>query len=134
MTFGVKSGSLLSLVGGAILGALVAAAPSTAADMAPAYKAAAMPAPAYNWSGFYGGVTAGGGMASLPVTDMDSSSCHRQLSERTGPEVRRRGWRPPRWLQLAVRALVPGRHRRRFQLVELQSQRHELLRRLRRSY
>jgi outer membrane immunogenic protein len=73
MTCGVKSGSLLSLVGGAILGALVAAAPSTAADMAPAYKAAAMPAPAYNWSGFYGGVTAGGGMASLPVTDMDSS-------------------------------------------------------------
>ena len=72
MTFGVKTGSLLSLVGGAILGALMAAAPTMAADMAPAYKAAAMPAPAYNWSGFYVGVTAGGGMASLPVTDVDN--------------------------------------------------------------
>jgi len=71
MTIEMKTGSLLSLVGGAVLGVLVAAGPAMAADMAPAYKAAAMPAPAYNWSGFYVGVTAGGGMASLPVTDMD---------------------------------------------------------------
>jgi outer membrane immunogenic protein len=67
----MKTGSFVGFIGGAVLGALVAAAPATAADMAPAYKAAPMPAPAYNWSGFYVGVTAGGGMASMPVTDMD---------------------------------------------------------------
>lgn len=62
--------SLLSLVCALTLGTLVAAGSAIAADMsAPAYKAPAMPA--YNWSGFYVGVTAGGGMASLPVTDVD---------------------------------------------------------------
>jgi outer membrane immunogenic protein len=65
-----KTYLLSGVVGGIALAALAAAQPASAADVAmPAYKAA--PAAAYNWSGFYVGVTAGGGMASLPVTDVD---------------------------------------------------------------
>jgi outer membrane immunogenic protein len=42
--------------------ALCAAAPALAADMAPSYKAAPMPAPVavYNWTGFYIGANVGG--------------------------------------------------------------------------
>ena len=50
--------------------ALVAAGPAIAADLAPTYKAAPA-ARSFNWSGFYFGGTVGGGMAALPVTDMD---------------------------------------------------------------
>jgi len=71
MTVKTKTSVLLRLVYGMSFGALAATSPALAADVAmPVYKAAAAPA-AYNWSGFYLGVTAGGGMASLPVTDMD---------------------------------------------------------------
>src|SRR5207248_2229276 len=71
MAVETKTSVLLSLAYGMSFGALAATSPALAADVAmPAYKAAAAPA-AYNWSGFYLGVTAGGGMASLPVTNMD---------------------------------------------------------------
>lgn len=73
MTTKIKAFLLSGLAGGMALAALVAAQPAMAADItAPAYKAAPAAA-AYNWSGFYVGVTAGGGMASLPVTDKDDS-------------------------------------------------------------
>ncbi|WJR79317.1 outer membrane protein [Bradyrhizobium sp. NP1] len=59
-----------TLLGAACSVACVAAAPAMAADMgAPVYKAPA--AAVFNWTGFYVGGTIGGGMASLPVTDMD---------------------------------------------------------------
>lgn len=71
MAVKTKTGVLLRLAYGMAFGVLAATGPALAADVAmPAYKAAVAPA-AYNWSGFYLGVTAGGGMASLPVTDMD---------------------------------------------------------------
>ena len=71
MAVKTKTSVLLRLAYGMAFGALATTGPATAADVAmPVYKAAAAPA-AYNWSGFYLGVTAGGGMASLPVTDMD---------------------------------------------------------------
>src|SRR5207248_2745394 len=71
MAVKTKTGVLLRLAYGMAFGVLAATGPALAADVAmPAYKAAAAPA-AYNWSGFYLGVTAGGGMASLAVTDMD---------------------------------------------------------------
>src|SRR5437868_7299974 len=71
MAVKTKAGVLLRLAYGMAFGALAATSPALAADVAmPVYKAAAAPA-AYNWSGFYVGVTAGGGMASLPVTDVD---------------------------------------------------------------
>jgi len=61
-----KIGALFSLG----LAALVAIGPAMAADMsAPAYKAA--PVTVFSWSGLYVGGTVGGGMASLPVTDVD---------------------------------------------------------------
>jgi len=56
---------------GFALVALVAAGPAVAADLAPTYKAAPA-ARLYNWSGFYIGGTVGGGMATLPVTDLDN--------------------------------------------------------------
>jgi outer membrane immunogenic protein len=63
---------LLGLVCSIGLGAVIAAAPARAADMAaPPFKAEPAAA-AYNWSGFYIGATLGGGMASLPVTDKDN--------------------------------------------------------------
>jgi hypothetical protein len=55
---------------GLALLALVAASPVRAADLAPTYKAAPAATP-LSWSGLYFGGTVGGGMASLPVTDMD---------------------------------------------------------------
>ena len=71
MAVKTKTSVLLRLAYGVAFGALAATSPALAADVAmPAYKAAAAPA-AYDWSGFYLGVTAGGGMASLPVTSMD---------------------------------------------------------------
>src|SRR5437868_8892344 len=71
MTVKTKTSVLLRLAYGMVFGALAATSPALAADVAmPVYKAAAAPA-AYDWSGFYLGVTAGGGMSSLPVTDMD---------------------------------------------------------------
>jgi outer membrane immunogenic protein len=60
-----------NFLAGFALAALVAAGPAIAADnLAPTYKAAPA-ARSFNWSGFYFGGTVGGGMASLPVTDMD---------------------------------------------------------------
>ena len=55
---------------GFALAALVAAGPARAADLAPTDKAAPA-ATSLSWSGLYFGGTVGGGMASLPVTDMD---------------------------------------------------------------
>jgi outer membrane immunogenic protein len=67
MMMRTKIGALFSLG----FSALAAIGPAEAADMsAPAYKAA--PAPAFSWSGFYVGGTVGGGMASLPVNDIDN--------------------------------------------------------------
>jgi outer membrane immunogenic protein len=57
---------------GFALVALVAAGPAIAADLAPTYKAAPAATP-FSWSGLYFGGTVGGGMASLPVTDMDNT-------------------------------------------------------------
>jgi outer membrane immunogenic protein len=71
MTMKTKTSALLSIIGGLVLGALTATHPAMSADMtAPAWKAA--PAPAFSWSGFYIGGTVGGGMASLPVNDIDN--------------------------------------------------------------
>ena len=62
----IRIGALFGLS----LAALAAIGPVTAADMtAPAYKAA--PVPVFSWSGLYVGGTVGGGMASLPVTQLD---------------------------------------------------------------
>jgi len=73
-----KLRALLGAVCGAGVGLLVAAGPVMATDLpTPPYKAPmaykAPSVPEYNWSGFYLGVTAGGGMAGLPVTDMDDT-------------------------------------------------------------
>jgi outer membrane immunogenic protein len=72
MTSKTKTHALLGAACGVALGALAAVAPAMAADMgAPVYKAA--PAAAvFNWTGFYLGGSVGGGMASLPVTDLDN--------------------------------------------------------------
>jgi hypothetical protein len=44
-----------------VLAGLIAAAPALAADMAPVYKAPPLvPAPSYNWTGFYVGANVGG--------------------------------------------------------------------------
>jgi outer membrane immunogenic protein len=85
MTMKTKTYLLSGLVGAVALTALAAAHQAMAADVAtPAYKAA--PAAAYNWSGFYVGVTAGGGMASLPVTDTDDF-----FGDRNGPTLKSGG-------------------------------------------
>jgi outer membrane immunogenic protein len=60
-----------SFLSGFALAALVATGPAIAADLAHTYKAAPA-ARLFNWSGFYFGGTVGGGMASLPVTDLDN--------------------------------------------------------------
>ncbi len=57
---------------GAVLAALVVAAPAQAADVpirGPIYKAA--PAPVYNWTGFYVGAHVGYGWASSGLGDLD---------------------------------------------------------------
>jgi len=127
MAVKTKTSVLLRLAYGMAFGALAATSPALAADVAmPVYKAAAAPA-AYNWSGFYLGVTAGGGMSSLPVTDMDDFLPFTNGALKSGGAV---GGIHAR-VQLAVHAVIPCRSRRRLQLGELQGERHDLLRQLR---
>ncbi len=71
---------------GFALVAFVAAGPAIAADLAPTYKAAPA-ARSFSWSGFYFGGTVGGGMASLPVTDMDDFE-----GLLNGPTLKSPGW------------------------------------------
>jgi outer membrane immunogenic protein len=76
-----------NFLAGFALAAFVAAGPAIAADnLAPTYKAAPA-ARSFNWSGFYFGGTVGGGMASLPVTDVDGLA-----TNLGGPALKSAGW------------------------------------------
>ncbi len=68
---------------------IASTASTTAADLADrSYsKAPARADPAINWSGFYIGGTVGGGMAALPVTDMDNFDPFLN-----GPSLKSAGW------------------------------------------
>jgi outer membrane immunogenic protein len=70
----------------AAVAALAAAAPAMAADLAPTYKAAP-PATTFSWTGLYFGATVGGGMAALPVTDVDQFN-----GNFNGPVLKSGGW------------------------------------------
>jgi outer membrane immunogenic protein len=82
-----------NFLAGFALAALVAAGPAIAADnLAPTYKAAPA-ARSFNWSGFYFGGTVGGGMASLPVTDMDNLvGGFEGVAALNGPALKSAGW------------------------------------------
>ena len=69
----MRVGKRVGLIAAAAAGLMIVGGiGARGADMPAAYtKAPFVPAPAYNWSGFYAGVTAGGGLAALPVTNMD---------------------------------------------------------------
>jgi outer membrane immunogenic protein len=108
---------------GFALVALVAAGPAMAADLAPTYKAARVATP-FSWSGFYFGGTVGGGMASLPLTDMDDF----EGNNFGGQALKSAGWvggvhAGYNW-QFAPSFLfgLEGR----LQLVELQGEQHDM--------
>lgn len=52
----------------AAVSSLALASPALAADLAPSYKAPQLVSPAWNWTGFYIGANAGGGIARNPTT------------------------------------------------------------------